>query len=98
METISSLPNLVGVPLLLVDEILNHRVVGIKSTLHHPLALKEFLLQIFEPGLLVSFLLGPLKIPDMKYPIQELHGLGMLNYSRQVRADDLLKELILGGA
>ncbi|KAE8811423.1 DNA-directed RNA polymerase subunit beta [Hordeum vulgare] len=38
------LPNVIGIHLVLVGELRDHHVVGVESTLHHPLALEDLLL------------------------------------------------------
>ncbi|KAE8810283.1 putative chloride channel-like protein CLC-g [Hordeum vulgare] len=46
------LPNVNGIHLVLAGELRDHHVVGVESTLHHPLALEDLLLHCFEPRLL----------------------------------------------
>ena len=39
-----------------------------------------------------------LNIADVEHPLTHLNGLRVLHHLRQVRVDDLLEELVLGGA
>ena len=66
--------------------------------LHHPLALVKLLLQCFEPRLYASGPLWSLFIADVQQPITQLNGLRVSQHLREVRVDDLLEELVLGGA
>ncbi|KAE8809260.1 Endoglucanase 3 [Hordeum vulgare] len=52
------LPNVIGINPVLVGELRDHHVVGVESTLHHPLALEDLLLHSFEPRLHASVFLG----------------------------------------
>ncbi|KAE8821550.1 hypothetical protein D1007_00328 [Hordeum vulgare] len=52
-------PNVNGIHLLIASELRDHHVVGIESTLHHPLTLEVLLLHCFEPRLHASGLLSP---------------------------------------
>ena len=61
-------------------------VIGIESTLHHPLAPKYLLLHSFKPGLHGSRPLGTLHIADVKHPLP------------QILVDDVREERVLGGA
>ncbi|KAE8799050.1 RING-H2 zinc finger protein RHA4a [Hordeum vulgare] len=45
------LPNVNGIHLVIAGEFRDHHVVGVESTLHHPLALEDLLLHCFEPRL-----------------------------------------------
>ncbi|KAE8808504.1 40S ribosomal protein S5-1 [Hordeum vulgare] len=49
-------PNVNGIHLVIASELHDHRVVGVESTLHHPLALEDLLLHCFEPRLHASAL------------------------------------------
>ena len=42
------LPNDFGIQLMVVGELRDHHLVGVESTLHHPLALENFLFHGFE--------------------------------------------------
>ena len=83
--------------LVITGEIRNHEVIGIEFMVHHPLALDDLLLRGFEPDLHGSHLLGPLNISDVEHPLMHHDGLRVLHHLRQVRVDDLLEELVLGG-
>ncbi|KAE8817595.1 O-methyltransferase ZRP4 [Hordeum vulgare] len=61
-------PNINDIHLVIASELLDHRVVGVESTLHHPLALEDLLLHCFEPRLHASDLLRPLDITDVQHP------------------------------
>ncbi|KAE8807899.1 DNA-directed RNA polymerase subunit beta [Hordeum vulgare] len=75
------LPNVNGIHLVIVGELCDHHVVGVKSTLHHPLALEDLLLHCFEPRLHASGLLRPLNIMDVQHPLAHLDRLGCCNTS-----------------
>jgi hypothetical protein len=81
---------------VVAGKLLDHEVVGVKSTLHHPLAKEQLLLHRHKPGFHASGLLGSLNISDVKQPITHLDGLRVLHHPREVRVDNLLEELILG--
>ncbi|KAE8774079.1 40S ribosomal protein S5-1 [Hordeum vulgare] len=53
------LPDVIGIDLMLVGELHDHHVVGVESTLHHPLALEDLLLHCFEPRSTLLVFLGP---------------------------------------
>ncbi|KAE8806591.1 hypothetical protein D1007_17199 [Hordeum vulgare] len=72
------LPNVNGIHLVIVGELRDHHVVGVGSTLHHPLALEDLLLHCFEPRLDASGLLRPLNITDVQHPLAHLDRLGVL--------------------
>ena len=91
------LPDVVGIQLVFVGEFCDHHVVGVESTLHHPLTLENLLLHCFEPRLHASGPLRSLSITDVQQPITHLNGLRVSLHLREVRVDDLLKELVLGG-
>ena len=92
------LPNVLGIQLVVVGELCDHHVVGVESMFHHPLALEDFLLHSFKPVLHSSDSLGSLSIADVQQPITHLNGLRVLQHFREVGVDDLLEELVLGGA
>ncbi|KAE8811575.1 DNA-directed RNA polymerase subunit beta [Hordeum vulgare] len=68
-------PNINGIHLVIASELCDHRVVGIESTLHHPLALEDLLLHCFKPRLHASGLLRPLNIMDVQHPLAHLDRL-----------------------
>ena len=70
---------------------------SIDSTLHHPLALENLLLHCLEPCLHASGLPQFLNIADVQHPLMHLNGLRVSLHLREVRVDDLLEELVLGG-
>ena len=76
----------------------DHVVIGIESTFHHPLAPEDFLLHSFKPGLHGSSSLGALHIADVKHPLAHLDSLRVLHHLPQIWVDDVVEELVLGGA
>ena len=76
----------------------DYEVIGIESTFHHPLAPEDFLLHSFKPSLNGSSPLGALHIADVEHPITHLDNLRVLHHLPQIWVDDVLKELVLGGA
>ncbi|KAE8807440.1 40S ribosomal protein S5-1 [Hordeum vulgare] len=64
IEPREMLPNVIVINSVLAGELHDHHMVGVKSTLHHPLALEDLLLHCFEPRLHASGLLRPLNIPS----------------------------------
>ena len=76
----------------------DHEVIGIKSMFHLPLAPEDVLLHSFKPGLHGSSPLGSLHIADVQHPITHLDSLRVLHHLPQIWVDDVLKELVLGGA
>jgi hypothetical protein len=56
------------------------------------------LLHRLKTGFHASGLLGPLNVPDVKQTITHLNDLRVLHHPREIRVDDLLEELILGGS
>ena len=89
------LPNVIGIHLVLVGELRDHHVVGVESTLHHPLALEDLLLHCFEPRIYASGLLRPLNITDVQQPLAHLDILRVFQHFREVGIDDLLEDLVL---
>ncbi|KAE8816942.1 Endoglucanase 3 [Hordeum vulgare] len=73
-------PNINGIHLVIASEILDHRVVGVESTLNHPLALEDLLLHCFEPRLHASDLLRPLNITDVQHPLAHLDRLRVFQH------------------
>ena len=82
----------------ITGKIRDHEVIGIESTLHHPLALEDLLLHGLEPGLHGSCPLGPLDIPNVEHPLMHLNGLRVLHHLPQIQVDEIIEELVLGGA
>ena len=76
----------------------DHEVIGIESTFHHPLARKDFLLHSFKPSIHGSSPLGALHIVDVEHPLTHLDSLRVLHHLPQIWVDDVLEELVLGGA
>ncbi|KAE8787698.1 putative cyclin-dependent kinase F-2 [Hordeum vulgare] len=77
------LTNVIGINPVLAGELRDHHVVGVESTLHHPLALEDFLLHCFEPRLHACGLLGPLNMMDVQHPLMHLDRLRVLQHSRE---------------
>ena len=90
--------NVLGIQLVVVDELRDHHVVGIESMFHHPLALENLLLHCFESCLHTSGPPWSLNIADVQYPLTHINGLRVLQHLREVRLEDLLEKLVLGGA
>ncbi|KAE8807403.1 hypothetical protein D1007_16176 [Hordeum vulgare] len=76
----------------------DHEVIGIEPTFHHPLAPKDFLLHSFKLGLHGSSRLWSLHIADVQHPIVHLDNLRVLHHFPQIWVDDVVEELVLGGA
>ncbi|KAE8772020.1 hypothetical protein D1007_56031 [Hordeum vulgare] len=76
----------------------DHEVIGIEPTFHHPLAPKDFQLHSFKPGLHGSSPLGSLYIADVQRTIVHLDSLRVLRHFPQIWVDDVVEELVLGGA
>ncbi|KAE8798241.1 hypothetical protein D1007_26535 [Hordeum vulgare] len=76
----------------------DYEVIGIDPTFHHPLAPEDFLLHRFKPGLQGSSPLGSLHIADVQHPIAHLDILRVLHHFPHIWVDDVVKELVLGGA
>ena len=98
MKLEDGLPNVLDVQLVVVGELCDHNVIGVKSTLHHLLTLQNFLLQCLEPCLRASGLPWSLNIADVQQPLSHLNGLRVLQHLCEVRVDDILEKLVLGGA
>ena len=79
-------------------EVRDHKVIGVESTLHHPLAPEDVLLHSFKPGLHGSCPLGTWHIAEVKHPLMHLDDLRVLHHLPKVWIDDVLEELVLGGA
>ena len=76
----------------------DHEVIGIESMFHHPLAPEDDLLHSFKLGIHGSRPLGSLHIAKVKHTLMHLDGLRVLHHLPQIWADDVLEELVLGGA
>ena len=59
VELEDGLPNVLGIQLVVIGELRDHYVIGVKSTLYHLLALENLLLHNFELCLYASIRLGP---------------------------------------
>ena len=57
-----------AIHLEITGEVRDHEVIGIESTLHHPLSLEDVLLHSFKPGLHGSRPLGTWHITEVKPP------------------------------
>ena len=57
-----------AIHLEITGKVRDHGVIGIESTLHHPLAQEDLLLHSFKPGLHGPRSLGSLHIADVKHP------------------------------
>ena len=88
-------PNVNGIHLVIASELRDHHVVGVESTLHHPLALEDLFLHCFEPHLHAPGLLRPLNITDVQHPLAHLDRLRVFQHFREVGIDDLLEDLVL---
>ena len=97
MKLEDGLPNVLVIQLVVVGELHDHYMFGVKSTLHHHLALENLLLQCLEPCLRASGPPWSLNLADVQQPLTHLNGLRMLQHFREVGVDDLLEELVLGG-
>src|SRR3954471_3880271 len=97
MKLEDGLPYVVSIQLVVVSKLSDHHVVGVESMFHHPLALENLLFHCFEPHLHASSPLRSLNIADVQQPITHLSGLRVSQHLREVRIDDLLEELVLGG-
>ncbi|KAE8792688.1 DNA-directed RNA polymerase subunit beta [Hordeum vulgare] len=73
-------PNVNGIHLVIAGELRDHHLVGIESTLHHPLALEDLLIHCFEPRLHASGLLRPLNITDVQHPLAHLDRLRVFQH------------------
>ena len=97
MKLEDGLPNVLDVQLVLVGELRDHNVIGVESTLHHLLTLENLLLHCLEPCLHASGPPWSLNIMDVQQPLMHLNGLRVLQHLREVRVDDLLEDIVLGG-
>ena len=87
-----------AIHLEITGEVRDHKVIGVESTLHHPLASEDVLLHSFKPGLHGSRPLGTWHIAEVKHPLMHLDDLRVLHHLPKVWVDDVLEELVLGGA
>ena len=62
------------------------------------LAPKDVLLHSFKPGLHGSRPLGTWHIAEVKHPLMHLDDLRVLHHVPQIWVDEVLEELVLGGA
>ena len=92
------LPNDFGIQLVVVGELRDHPLVGIESTLHHPLALEDWLLHGFKLCLHASGTPWSLHIADVQHPLTHLNGLSVLQHPRKIGVDNPLEKLVLGSA
>ena len=92
------LSDVLCVQLVVTGKFRYHGVIGIESTFHHTLSLEDLLIHCFESCLHAPGLLWPLNIPNVKHPLMHVNGLRVLHHLRKVGVDDLLVELVLGGA
>ena len=91
-------PQCSWIQLVVVGVLRNHHVVGIESAFHHPLALENLLFHCFESCFHSSGPPWSLDIADVHQPITHLNCLRVLQHLREVGIDNLLEELVLGGA
>ena len=91
------LPNVLIIQLVVIGELCDHYMIGVKSTFHHLLALENLLLHCLEPCLHAAGPPWSLNITDVQQPLTHLNGLRVLQHLREVGVDDLLEELVLGG-
>ena len=98
MKLEDGLPNVLDVQLVVVGELRDHNVIGVESTLHHLPTLENLLLQCLEPCPRASGPPWSLNIADVQQPLTHLNGLRVSRHLREVGVDDLLEELVLGGA
>ena len=87
-----------AIHLEITAKVRDHEVIGIESMFHHPLAPEDFLLHSFKPSLHGSRPLRSLHITDEQHPLMHLDGLRVLHHLPQIWVDDVLEELVLGGA
>ena len=87
-----------AIHLEITAEVRDHEVIGIEPTLHHPFAPEDVLIYSFKPGLHGSRPLGTWHIAEVNHPLMHLDDLRVLHYLPQILVDDVLKELVLGGA
>ena len=98
MEFEDGFPNVLGIRLVVVGELRDHYVIGVKSTLHHLLTLENLLLHCFEPRLHASGRPWALNIVDVQHPLTHLNGLRVLQHLHKIGVDNPLEKLVLGSA
>ena len=87
-----------AIHLEITGKVRDHEVIGIESMFHHPLAPEDLLLHSFKPSLHRSHPFGALHIADVEHPLTHLDSLRVLHHLPQIWVDDILEELVLGGA
>ena len=92
------LPNDFGIQLVVVGELHDHHLVGVESTLHHPLRLENLLLHGFELCVHAPGTPWSLHIADVQHPLTHLNGLSVLQHLREIGVDNPLEKLVLGSA
>ena len=90
VELEDGLPNDLGIQLVVVGELRDHHLVGVESTLHHPLTLENFLLHGFELCLYAPSTPWSLHIADVQHPLMHLYGLRVMQHLRKIGVDDPL--------
>ena len=98
LELEDGLPNDFSIYLVVVSKLRDHRLVGVESTLHHPLTLENFLLHGFELCLHAPGTPWSLHITDVQHPLTHLNGLRMMQQLREIGVDNPLEKLVLGSA
>ena len=87
-----------AIHLEITGKVCDHEVIGIEPMLHHSLAPEDVLLHSFKPDLHGSCPLGTWHITEVKHPLMHLDDLRVLHHLPQIWVDDVLEELVLGGA
>ena len=87
-----------SIHLAITGKVRDHEVIGIEPTLQYPLAPEDILLHSFKSGLHSSRPLGTWHIAKVKHPLMHLDNLRVLYHLPQIWVDDVLEELVLGGA
>ena len=82
---------------MVVGEFRDHHLVGVESTLHHPLALENLLFHSFELCLHASGKPWSLHIVDVQHLPTHPNGLRVLQHLHKIGVDNLLEKLVLGG-
>ncbi|KAE8807630.1 hypothetical protein D1007_16009 [Hordeum vulgare] len=83
--------HVLGVHLVISDEVCDHRVVSTQIWFNYPLTAEDLLLHCRKPGLLACLLLRSLDVMDVKHPLVHLNGLSVFHRIRGVQVDDLIK-------
>ena len=84
MKLEDGLPNDFGIQLVVVGELRDHHLVGVESTLHHPLTLENLLLHGFELCLHAPGTPWSLHIADVQHPLTHLNGLRVLQHLHEI--------------